>query len=244
MVAAGADRARICRIDDGFPAALPPDVASRQAAVTALSDINADLHIPKRTRVVLCTQRLSEYSGAALLVNALPDLLQRMPEVRVWMVGDGPWRSRLYDRLHQQGLGSRVAMPGSFSSLEELFTAADLFVHPHVADGMEYHLPMALGAGLPVVVSSASEIKRMLGEAMDKLTTFSPGDPTALAVSIEHALKRSSAQLETARQLRQFLLTNRPLASTIESHAKLFRQLTAGSGVSSRRDASSVEPAQ
>ncbi|MEX0824888.1 MAG: glycosyltransferase family 4 protein [Pirellulaceae bacterium] len=244
LVAAGADRKRICRIDDGFPAAPLRDTASWQAAVTALSDINADLHIPERTRVVLCTNRLTQDSGAAILVEALPTLLQRVPDTQVWMIGDGPWRSRLYDRVRQQGFSSRVAMPGSFSSLDELLTAADLFVHPHVADGMEYHLPRALGAGLPVVVSSAPETKRMLGDAMESVTTFSPGDPAALAASVEHALTRLPAQVDIARQLRQTLLATRPLSSAIESHAKLFQRLTAESHAASRSDASRVEPAQ
>lgn len=244
LVAAGADRDRICRIDDGFPATPSVDPASRQAAVTALSDINSDLHIPQGTRVVLCSNRLSKDSGAALLVEALPQLLQRMPETRVWMVGDGPWRARLYDRIHQQGFSSRVAMPGSFSSLDEAFTAADVYVHPHVADGMEYHLPLAVASGLPVVTCNAPETRRLLGEAMDQVTSFAPGDPSALAESIEQALTNLPDRIVAARQLRQTLLTTRQFSAAIESHAKLFRKLAAALRRAPGSDASRAEPAQ
>ncbi len=245
LVAAGAARQRIWRIDEGIPAAPPQESGSWEAAMSALADINADLFVPPGTPVVLSATRLDTESGVDCLVEALPRLLRRVPAARVWMIGDGPARSRLYDRLRSEGLSEQVFMPGSFSTLRELFRVADVYVQPNVADGMEHHLPSALGAGLPAVVGRNAEIKRLLGDRIEDVTTFATGDAIALADSLAETLRQLPAHRQRAHSLRQHLLTQRPLSATVGRYAKLFRQLTSrAAGSSSTDGASTMEPAR
>jgi phosphatidylinositol alpha-1,6-mannosyltransferase len=138
------------------PAVFAPDPAARAAlrARYGLGD----------APVVSCISRLVPRKGQDALVRILPRLRARVPGTRLLLVGDGPYRSRLYRLAVQHGVDRHVVFAGSVP-------AAELAAHHAVADvfaltcrtraggldveGLGIVLLEAAASGLPVVAGDS-----------------------------------------------------------------------------------------
>lgn len=103
--------------------------SKRGTARRVLGAVNLDLAADVDVPVVLCDSGMVRGGPIECLVESAMPLVRSFPTLRLWMVGDGPSRSRLYDRLRGDGVRQSIAMPGSFCDAEDLMSAADVFVH-------------------------------------------------------------------------------------------------------------------
>ena len=134
------------------------------------------------TREVLAVGRLVEKKGFQHLAAAA----ERLHDVRVRVVGEGPLRAEL-EGTAVELLGARE--PGDVRALLE---TADLLVAPSVvaADGDRDSMPVvvkeALAMEVPVVASDAVGLPEVVRPEWGRLVP--PGDPDALAAAIEELL--------------------------------------------------------
>ena len=95
--------------------------------------------------------RLRRSNGLMTLIDAWPEVLAGCPEARLWLIGDGPLRDALNDRIRDLQLQSKVVMPGSFDEVADVLSAADAAVCPTPEPGMPLALLEATAACLPIV---------------------------------------------------------------------------------------------
>ncbi len=138
-------------------------------------------------RVVLAVGRLLVQKGHRYLVEALPELVARFPDVVVVIVGDGALRAELVARATSLGVQDRLRLVGFVEDARSLLGAADVFVLPSRQEALPLSALEAMDAGLPVVGT------RVLGTAevvVDGVTGLlvRPEDPAALAGAIGRLL--------------------------------------------------------
>jgi glycosyltransferase involved in cell wall biosynthesis len=186
--------------------------------------------------IVLCTSSMTRDSGIHLLVDAARLLITRHPSLRLWFVGDGPNRDSIYQRIRGDGVRASIAMPGSFNDNEDLFLAADIFLQPD-EQGLDYFLPAAVRAQLPIVaVDQASTRTVLTGNSRERGTQGEedPGQwvqwiPGATSKLTRKNLDQVLDELPNARvrasKLRRYLLRSRPQTGTVQSYHELFRRV-------------------
>lgn len=114
----------------------------------------------------LAVGRLVEKKGFEDLVRALAAGGDRLGDLRIEIVGDGPLRSRIESLAESLGVGERIRMSGWLDrqGVADATRRADLFVAPSVVapDGDMEGLPLviveAMASGLPVVGTDHSGI--------------------------------------------------------------------------------------
>ncbi|MDT0223426.1 glycosyltransferase [Gordonia sp. AC31] len=111
-----------------------------------------------RDRSLVCfVGRVAEKKGLEILVEALPAMVEAVPDVRVVIAGpdEGGRIGRLQDRLTQLGVARKVEFPGFLGPAEkqELYRKAGVFVLPSRDENFGISTAEALYAGLPVVIS-------------------------------------------------------------------------------------------
>jgi glycosyltransferase involved in cell wall biosynthesis len=121
------------------------------------------------------------------LIDALPDLVPRFPDLALVLLGDGPLRESLRSRAAALGVSRHVVFAGHRPDARRLLAAADVFVLPSRHEGMPLVALEAMEAGLPVVAT------RVIGSAEvvhDGVTgaLVRPGDPTALGAAVGRLL--------------------------------------------------------
>lgn len=83
-------------------------------------------------RVILTVARLVKRKGIDIVLRALPQVLEKIPNLEYQIIGDGPDRSRLSPIVQTMGLGSKVKFLGAKNSQElaEYYAECDVFIMP------------------------------------------------------------------------------------------------------------------
>lgn len=136
---------------------------NRTRARKTLSEINHDLFAQSTDRVILCPGELRSEWKILFLFRSLIPLLEDQRSLRLWVLGDGPDRGRIYDTLRHEGLHHVVMMPGVFTDLECLFQAADLCVFPAEDLALGWLVPTCISSQLPFFCASSNDAKSLVG---------------------------------------------------------------------------------
>ncbi|MEC8473898.1 MAG: glycosyltransferase, partial [Planctomycetota bacterium] len=166
LIILGVDRPKMFRIPIGIQRSLAINSVERWETRKVLAQANSDLSTEPDTPVVLCQAAMTELGGVNRLVQVARMLLLRFPNLRIWLVGDGPLRDNIYNSLRAEGVRASVAIPGSFSDPSDVFRAADCFFQPSDV-GLNFFLPMAISMELPIVSVDSVQIRRSLDAACE-----------------------------------------------------------------------------
>jgi PEP-CTERM/exosortase A-associated glycosyltransferase len=74
------------------------------------------------------------YEGLILLLEAMPGVLEEIPDVRVLLVGGGPQEGRLRERVDELGLNEAVIFTGRVphDTVQAYYNLIDVFVYPRL----------------------------------------------------------------------------------------------------------------
>lgn len=117
---------------------------------------------------LLTVARFDPMKGHIVLVEALALLLERGIEAELDVIGDGPTRADIEERIGQLGLNSSgtpsVRMHGSIGQdrIVPFFQRADVFCLPSFGEGVPVVLMEAMACGLPVVTSRIAGIQELV----------------------------------------------------------------------------------
>ena len=233
LIAEGFDPVKLHRIDEGFTPMHPRSAATQRQARESLASVSTDLVADDHAPVLLCASRMTRDGGINLLVKAAPHLIAKYPNLRIWFIGNGPYRDWIYESLRRDGVRASIAMPGSFCDFEDLYAAADLFLQPD-RGGLDFFLRTAVSAELPIVAIDESSIRSVLCE------TFAEGSPSAptplvnwcaeanakqIRLGVVHVLEDSNKAQSQASELRRIMLRAKPQDQTIQAYISLLEKL-------------------
>ena len=202
LTAAGYDPACLTIIPHGVPLPLPQSACQREHSREALAGVNHDLATRNEDPVAIAIGRLVPEAGFAYLVKAWKHVSSRFPAARLWIIGDGPERDRLYQLTGDLDLRQRAFLPGVFSDYRELFEASDIFVEPAIAEGPTLALAEALASGLAVVATDLPGHRTWIEP--DKNGLLVPlGDSKALAAALVNLLEQPARRIDFGSAARE-----------------------------------------
>jgi phosphatidylinositol alpha-1,6-mannosyltransferase len=142
-------------------------------------------------RILLTVGRLSERKGMDRVIEALPEILARHPDVHYLIVGEGDYGARLERLVAERRLGARVIFAGAVSDDELLdhYAIAEVFVMPHRqlasgdTEGFGVVFLEANACGVPVVAGVSGGAPDAVQNELNGLTVDGD-DPAAVAQAV------------------------------------------------------------
>jgi len=217
LAAAGYDAERIAVIPHGLPLPPAPSACVRDQAREALAGVNHDLTTPTADPVVVAIGRLAPQSGFAHLVKAWKSVAARFPAARLWIIGDGSERERLYQLIGDLDLRQRAFLPGIFSDNRELLAAADIYVQPATAEGPTLTLTEAMASGLAVIASDLPGHREWIAAGASGLL-IPPADSKALAPPLIELLEHPAQAVTIGSAARQKIRESHSLEVCVEQY--------------------------
>jgi glycosyltransferase involved in cell wall biosynthesis len=151
--------------------------------------------------VFLFVGRLSEEKGVDALLDAFGEIVRRIPQARLRIVGTGPQGEALQKATHDAGLDHAVSFVGSLQdeALSREYFGATCMVLPSFREPWGLVVNEALSHGCPVVVSDNCGCVPEL--VIDGLTgyAFRSGDAASLHRALLKALEAFADTENTAR---------------------------------------------
>jgi glycosyltransferase involved in cell wall biosynthesis len=124
------------------------------ARVAPAQRTRARLGLPADVPLVGCVASLTARKGQAALVEAAPRILARHPRARFLLVGDGPERAALEQRIAACGLSASFHLPGFREDVADVIAALDVFVLPSLWEGFNLSLLTACALARAVVATN------------------------------------------------------------------------------------------
>lgn len=108
--------------------------------------------------VIAFAGRLRTRKAAAVLVAAMPRVLERVPSCRLMILGGGEQERAVGALVRRLGIGHALELPGGLPRSEVLrrLAGADVFCLPSTYEGMPLAILEAMSLGLPVVATAVS----------------------------------------------------------------------------------------
>lgn len=109
-----------------------------------------------RGKMLVSAGRLVPWKGFMALIEIMPELVKHYPDMRLFIVGEGPEYARLEERAKALGVERYVALGGALEQdvLLRYIQAADAFVLNTNYEGFSHQLLEVMSVGTPVITTN------------------------------------------------------------------------------------------
>ncbi len=216
LIGDGVDEERTVTVHEGI------DVDHVAAAPRV--DVHQAFFLPHGAPVVGNVAALVPHKGQRHLIEAAHLVVQKMPDVRFVILGEGELREALERLIKEYHLEKHVLLPGFRTDVLGCIKSFDLFVMSSVTEGLGTSLLDAMACSRPIVATRAGGIPEVVDEGVTGLLV-PPRDHAALADAIlalvgDPARRQAMGEAGFARVNEKFTV-ERMVAGTAAVYARV-----------------------
>ncbi len=158
--------------------------------------------LSKQGFTLVSVGRLAAVKDHATLLQAVALAKRTVPDLQLWIVGDGPERASLTALTAQLQLQDTVSFAGERHDVGTWLRHSDVFVLSSITEGMPMSVLEAMAAGLPTIATRVGGIPELI-ELSQAGTMIPARDPGGLAEAIiEFSNRRHELKQLGTRALR------------------------------------------
>jgi glycosyltransferase involved in cell wall biosynthesis len=187
------------------------------------AEVRRELEIPENACIIGTVARLSEVKNQPLLVRAMGPLLG--PEVRLVIVGEGPYRPQVEQAVAQLPNRQYVHLLGQRLDVPRLLTSFDIFALSSDSEGLPMVLPEAMACALPVVSTAVGGIPDVVAEGVNGYLA-PKGDELALRDKLSLLIQNPQLRREFASAARSDALQRRSSETMHQRYMDVYRDLS------------------
>lgn len=142
----------------------------------------------RERRIINCC-RLVPQKNIDLLIDAFSDIADDFPDISLEIMGEGPERARLEQKIRDMHLDGRISMPGFVENVYERMQKSSLFVSSSNYEGISNSMLEAIALGVPTVCTDcpAGGARQTIRDGINGLLVPT-GDRAALAEAMRRVL--------------------------------------------------------
>jgi glycosyltransferase involved in cell wall biosynthesis len=166
--------------------------------------------------------RMEPVKNHGLLLRAFDGALKRMPELRLWMVGDGSERAAMERLAAELGIAAQVTFWGQQLDVAPFFSAADAFIMSSKSEGLPVSLLQAFSLGLPAIVTDVGGMAEVVKLSQVGFTV-SATDPAEMAAAILQMARSEAMQAEFSANTKAAFQAHFTLNAMVDAYIELYR---------------------
>jgi glycosyltransferase involved in cell wall biosynthesis len=174
-----------------IPNGIDLDAARNWVSIDVQRVLVHRLQLAARQPLLFSVGRLEQNKGFDVMLDALARIRSALPSKWLWLlVGDGPERNALLERVRKYQFRDHVRLLGSVDdvTLHNLFELATLFVHPTLYEGSSLVTLEAMCHGRPLLGTQVGGIADKILRGVNGYIV-PPGDVQALSDKILLSLR-------------------------------------------------------
>ena len=190
-------------------------------------DFHAEFGLPAGAPIIGDVAAFGWHKAQEYLVRATPKILERHPEARVFLIGEGKLQGAIEQEVRALGLEDRILFTGFRTDVPSLIRGMDCFVMCSVLEGLCTSLLDSLALGCPAVGSAVGGIPEVLLHEQTGLTV-PPRDPDALAAAIIRVLDDRALRERLVANGREHVAAGFTNDTMVDGNLRLYERLLAG----------------
>jgi len=204
------------------------DVEAFSEAVDCTA-VRAEFGLSEGDFVIAAAGQLIPRKGHQFLLQAVADLKDRYPQIRLIVFGEGYLNNQLRAQAASLGLGDVVQFAGFREDLDSYVSCFDLFAHPALAEGLGVAALKAAAARVPVVGFAAGGMVEAVADGQTGLLV-APEDGDALGAAIARFIDDPALGAEFGKAGRERMQNEFSVATMADRHVVLYENLLKGEG--------------
>ena len=157
------------------------------------------LDLPDEAVVIGVVARLARVKGHDVLLDALSRIAD---PPRILLLGDGPLRCPLEERVRREGRADTVRFAGWVRPPRQYVRAFDAVLLPSRQEGLPLALLEAMQEGVPVIATDVGGVADLVADGVEGLLV-APEDPDALARAIVNLVSSRERRKEMGERARE-----------------------------------------
>jgi glycosyltransferase involved in cell wall biosynthesis len=166
--------------------------------------------------------RLEPVKNHKLLLTAFRAALRSMPDLRLWIVGDGSERKALEGLAKELGIDSQITFWGQQLDVAQFFSAADTFIMSSSSEGLPMSLLQAFSLGLPAIVTDVGGMAEVVRVAQAGFTVPLT-DPDGMAAAIIRMAAGDAERQRFSANARDSFQSRFTLQTMVDAYMNLYR---------------------
>lgn len=141
--------------------------------------------VQNKKQIILSVSRLNKNKGIDYLIDAMPKVVHKFSNVKLIVVGDGPEKDNLTNKIRKLNLENSVSLVGAIKNrdLPYYYNISDIFVLPSLKEGLGVVLLEAMACGTPVIGSNIGGIRDIIVDGQNG-SFIEPGNSNNIAEKI------------------------------------------------------------
>jgi glycosyltransferase involved in cell wall biosynthesis len=189
------------------------------------STIREQLNIPPLAPVVGTVAVFRFQKRLDVWLESAARIVEKNPEVRFIVVGDGPLRLKLLEKCKSLGLNDKVYFTGLQTEIRPYLAAMDVYMMSSVFEGLPIALLEAMAFSLPVATTNAGGIRQVIRNGIEGLMC-DVDQPEKLANMVLQLLDDENLRKEMGDRARLRILKSFSLDRMVEQLEVLYETLT------------------
>ena len=150
-----------------LPTGIDPELFEHDANESAAFRSKLETLFPKLKgrRILLFAGRVAKEKNLGFLLNILPDIIARHPDVILLIAGNGPDQDYFREEARKKGIEDKCVFTGYFdrNDLALVYAVSEIFVFPSLTDTQGLVTLEAMLSGTPVVAIGAMGTLTVMG---------------------------------------------------------------------------------
>ncbi len=180
---------------------------------------NPTIALPTGKFIVGSIGRFTKQKGFIYLIDAMPRIIEELPDVFLVLIGDGELRADLTRRVIELGIEDKVLFAGQRNDVTPILGRMDLFVLPSLWEGLPTVVLESIACGVPVVATDIPGTRELIQNGSTGWLVR-PKNSQELAEVIVKALQNPDLRLDFATRAREI-----PKETLIASVALKYQRL-------------------
>ncbi|MCK5548529.1 MAG: glycosyltransferase [Thermoplasmata archaeon] len=194
--------------------------------------VDLNLFFPKRKKRVMGAQvigfvkALERVYGCKYLIGALPDILEKHPDLKVYIIGDGSHMDDLKGLVRNLDLDTTVQFKGMVphEDIPRYLDEMDVFVMPSLSEGFGVSALEAQAMGVPVVATNVGGIPEVVEDGVSGILV-EPRSHREIAEAVVKLLNDEKLRIRMGEKGRESVQKKYDWSENTKDMGKLYKTL-------------------
>ena len=221
---------RIRYVDSGNVVSIPAGVDLRRFnSDIAGEKIRKELKVNPDQILIGKIGVIRGWKGHNYFLQAIPLILEKIPDAKFVIVGDGPGFKEIRSKVEMAGLEGKVVLLGHREDIPEIMVALDVQVLASFAgEGTPQVIPQAFAMNTPVVATKIASIPELLGNG-ERGILIEPKNALSLAEGVLKLIKNPEIANRLVKNENSFCLKELTVDKMMDKTIAIYEEVVSSS---------------
>ncbi len=191
-----------------------------------LEKVKSKYNLSDDEKIILCVESFKNYSKRQdILIKAVPNVLEKINNLKVLLVGKGPNFQRMKDLAYELGVHRKIRFLGEIPHRDVLaiMSIAEIVAHPTEFEGYSTVMRESLALGKPFLVSDIEPMNNVIRDGYNGMLV--ENNPIKFAEKIVYLLKNNKIRKSIEKNAATYAKKNFDSKKNVLKYEKLFLEI-------------------